>query len=93
MNGYFTLGLNLTKIKKKDYVLIIVTSILLHGIVEAQSDVQPNREILATPWVGTDQEKEHVLAEYSLFTSARADLRQRAHKDCKNKHGADKATI
>ena len=33
------------------------------------------------------------VAEHSLFARARVDVRQRAHKDCKIKHGADKVTI
>ena len=39
-----------------------MTCVSLHGIVEAQSDVQPNREILAPPGVDTEQEKEQVLS-------------------------------
>ena len=42
--------------------MTIPISILLHCLVEAHSDIQPNREILAPPGVDTEQDKEQVLS-------------------------------
>lgn len=38
------------------------TSTYLYHFVEAQTDIQPNREILAPPGVDTEQDKEQVLS-------------------------------